>query len=62
MGVGAAENRMGDVEDDGGLGVEEDWELQHKPEEDFSSCIKSCFPLTDNVSLGDSSANSLHEK
>lgn len=62
MGVGVTVDRMGDVEDDGGLGVEEGWQLQHKPEEDFSSCIESCFPLTDNVSLEDSSANSLHTK
>lgn len=61
MDVGVAVNRMGDVGDDGGLGVEEGWQLQHKPE-DFSSCIESCFPLTDNVSLEDSSANSLHAK
>lgn len=37
-------------------------QLQHKPEGDFSSCIESCFPLTDNVSLGDATANSLHVK
>lgn len=26
--------------------------VQHKPGGDFSSCIESCFPLADNVSLG----------
>ncbi|KAK1891507.1 putative phosphatase SPAC5H10.03, partial [Dissostichus eleginoides] len=36
--------------------------LQHKPEGDFSSCIESCFPLTDNVSPGDATANTLHAK
>lgn len=37
-------------------------QMQHKPEGDFCSCIESCFPLTDNVSLGYATANSLHAK
>lgn len=36
--------------------------MQHKPEGDFSSCIESGFLLTDDVSLEDAAAKSLHAK